>query len=96
MLVAGFPSFDVARDYARRRMRDSVEELRTGSQSAEELRLLWLVFGEDSLVVGADPLDVYCGYADLDRFIDTPASAAERDWLLFAKRFDLWARPITV
>jgi hypothetical protein len=87
MLVDGFPSAEIAKEYVRRRMRDSVEELRAADQSREELKELWFVFGEDSLVVGGERRDSYYGFADLDFFIDHPASTAERDWLELKRRF---------
>jgi hypothetical protein len=94
MLVDGFPSAEIAKEYARRRMRDSVEELRAPDQSREELKQLWFVFGEDSLVVGGERSDAYYGLADLDFFIDHPASTAERDWLELERRFPVHAEPL--
>ena len=94
MLVDGFPSAEIAKEYARRRMRDSVEELRAANQSREELKQLWLVFGEDSFVVGDERGDAYYGFADLDFFIDHPASTAERDWLELEKRLPVHTEPL--
>ncbi len=95
MLVDGFPSAEIAKEYVWRRMRDSVEELRAANQSREELKQLWFVFGEDSLVVGGEGSDAYYGLADLDFFIDHPASTAERDWLEFEQRFPVDSEPLT-
>ena len=95
MLVDGFPSAEIAKEYARRRMRDSVEELRAANQSRAELKQLWFVFGEDSLVVGGEGSDAYYGLADLDFFIDHPASMAERDWLELEQRFPVHTEPLT-
>ncbi len=94
MLVDGFPSAEFAKEYVQRRMRDSVEELRAADQSREELKELWFVFGEDSLVVGDGGSDAYYGLADLDFFIDHPASAAERDWLELERRFPVHTEPL--
>ena len=50
--VGGFASFEAARDYARRRVRDSLAELHQPGQRAEELRKLWLLYGESAIVLG--------------------------------------------
>ena len=94
MLVDGFPSAEIAKEYARRRMRDSVEELRAADQSREELKELWFVFGEDSLVVGGEGSDAYYGLADLDFFIDQAASTAERNWLELEQRYPVHTEPL--
>lgn len=75
-ILHGFPNADIAREYARRRTRDSLEELRHDGQSAKELRRQWLLFGEDCCVIGQS----YCGASEVEYFIAHPASAAERDW----------------
>jgi hypothetical protein len=77
-VIAGFPTVDLANEFARRRVRDSVEELRAANQTREELRRMWHTFGEDASVLGGEPH--YAGYHELDFFIDHPATAAERDW----------------
>jgi hypothetical protein len=77
-VVRGFPTFELAREYARRRVRDSVEELRAANQSKEELRRLWHVFGEDATVIGGETR--YAGSHELDFFISHPATVEERDW----------------
>ncbi len=95
MLVDGFPSAEIAKDYARRRVRDSLEALRAANQSPAELKQLWFVFGEDSLVVGGQGSDAYYGFAELDFFIDHPASTAERDWMELEQRFPVLSEPLT-
>jgi hypothetical protein len=75
--VDGFATRELAREYARRRTRDSLEEQRSPGCSAEELRSLWYSFGEDCVVVG----DGYCGAHELDFFIANPATVEERDWM---------------
>lgn len=95
MLVDGFPTAEIAKEYVWRRMRDSVEELRAANQSSEELKQLWFVFGEDSLVVGGERGEAYYGLADLDFFIDHPASTAERDWLELEQRYPVHTEPLT-
>ena len=75
--VSGFASRDAAIEYARRRVRDSLEELRKPNQSTDELRQLWFLFGEDALVPG-DP--AYHASSELDDFLQRPATPEERDW----------------
>ena len=75
--VDGFPSFELAREFARRRVRDSVEECRKPGQNRKRLREQWHMFGEDALVTGGER---YSGRDELDFFIDHPATAEERDW----------------
>ena len=65
--------------------------MRAANQSREELKQLWLVFGEDSFVVGDERGDAYYGFADLDFFIDHSASTAERDWLELEQQFPVHA-----
>jgi hypothetical protein len=80
--VGGFPSREMAIDYARRRLRDSLEELRRPRQSSEELRRLWSLYGEDALVIGEPG---YCASNDLGEFLAHPATAEERDWRALEK-----------
>ena len=75
-IVRGFPTFDAAKEYARRRTRDSLEELRKPGITPEELRRMWHSFGEDCLVIGGG----YAGLSELDFFIANPATSEERDW----------------
>jgi len=77
-VVKGFPSVEMANEFARRRVRDSVEELRGLNQTKEEVRRLWHMFGEDASVVGGEPH--YAGSHELDYFIEHPATGEERDW----------------
>lgn len=76
-VISGFATLELAREYARRRTRDSLEEQRPGSTDAEDLRRRWAMFGEDCLVVG----DSYSGADEVDAFVAQPATAAERDWV---------------
>jgi hypothetical protein len=75
-ILRGFPTLELAREYARRRTRDSVEELRQASQTAGDLRRQWLSFGEDCCVIG----EHYCGASEVDYFVGHPATTEERDW----------------
>ena len=77
-VVDGFPTFELAKEFARRRVRDSVEEQRRPGQSPEELGRMWYTFGEDASVLQGEPH--YAGSHELDYFIEHPASARERDW----------------
>ncbi|MEO5369669.1 MAG: ATP-binding protein [Magnetococcus sp. DMHC-1] len=74
--VEGFPSLEQATEYARRFVRDSVEEFRHPGMSERELREQWFLFGEDALVLNGD----YAGSQELDLFITTPATPEDRDW----------------
>lgn len=74
--IDGFPTLELAREFARRWVRDSVEELRKTSQTNEEVRSSWLTFGEDAVVVGQG----YAGSFELDFFLEHPATKEERDW----------------
>lgn len=77
-VIDGFPTFELAKEFARRWVRDSVEEQRKPGQSKEELRKMWLTFGEDASVLEGEPH--YAGSHELEYFIEHPASAQERDW----------------
>jgi hypothetical protein len=74
--IDGFDSLETASEFARRWVRDSVEELRKPGQSKGELRAAWFTFGEDAVVVGGD----YAGAKELDFFIEHSATAQERYW----------------
>lgn len=84
--IDGFPSFELAREFVRRWVRDSVEELRSPDQSADELRKSWFMWGEDAFVIGGKS---YAGSHDLDFFIANPATAEERDWKAIKKQAGL-------
>lgn len=75
--ISGFPSFEMAREFARRWVRDSIEELRRPGTSGEELRKVWTIFGEDAVVIGDE---YYAGSQEMDFFIANPATPQERDW----------------
>ena len=76
--VRGFPTVQLANEFARRWVRASVEELREPEQTREELRRLWHMFGQDASVLGGEPH--YAGSHELDYFIEHPATGEERDW----------------
>lgn len=81
-LIDGFADFSRARQFARRWVRDSVEEFRCEGRSPEEQSLLWTVFGEDAVAIeleGDEP--AFAGSSELALFLERPARRAERDWL---------------
>jgi hypothetical protein len=82
MLISGFVAREEAIEYARRRVRASLEELRTANQTPEALRRLWAIYGEEAIVVGAN----YSASSELDHFIAQPATEAEGDWRAIEKR----------
>lgn len=81
MVISGFPTEEMAAEYARRRTRDSLEELREPGMNRKTLRERWLTFGEDCLVLDGS----YKGFSEIDFFCDHPATAEERDWVGLAK-----------
>lgn len=74
--VSGFNDLGVATEYARRRVRSSIEEFRPRCKSKAELREMWGAFGEGAVVLSDGKSTV----PDLDYFIDNPASGNEIDW----------------
>jgi hypothetical protein len=80
VLVTGFATLEAATEYARRRTRASVEELRSSGDGADDVRSGFLLFGETSAVVAGDEC-IYDARHDLEFFVAHPASAEESDWL---------------
>ena len=74
--IDGFPTLELATEFARRWTRDSLEEQRKPKQTKEDLSAMWAMFGENAIVIGGD----YNGRHELDFFIDHPASLEEQDW----------------
>jgi hypothetical protein len=74
--VDGFSSLEHATEYARRRVRDSVEDFRDNGKPENELGFYWHQFGEDAVVLGGN----YAGGSELEYFIANPATPEERDW----------------
>nr|MCZ7662870.1 hypothetical protein [Thermoleophilia bacterium] len=79
--VTGFDSWEAAVEYARRRVRDSLEGLRQPGQSGQALRDIWRSFGEDARAIDADTDRIYVASSELARFMSNPATPTERDWL---------------
>lgn len=80
-MISGFRTLELAREYARRRVRDSLEALRKPGMTQAELRSRWVTFGEDVSVIHDD----YAGGHELDFFIDNSATPEERDWKAIEK-----------
>ncbi len=95
-LITGFPSAADAQEYARRRTRDSVEEMRTIDEGEDILRWHWLVYGEDCIALVHGTGEIWRGYSELESFLESPASATERDWITFGQQFGLRAEPLTL
>jgi hypothetical protein len=76
IIISGFPTKDEAIEYARRRVRASVEELRSARQTTKTLRQLWAIYGEDVCLTG----EHYCGSHELDYFIQHRGTDGECDW----------------
>ena len=74
--VGGFPTLELAMEFARRWTRDSIEEQRAPNQNNAQLRQSWHAFGECASVIGAD----YSGHDEIEYFIEHPASPEEVDW----------------
>lgn len=72
----GFETAQQAQEFARRWLRDSLEELRRPNQSAAALRQAFFLFGESADV----PEIGYSAISELDTFIQHPATPDERNW----------------
>jgi hypothetical protein len=70
----GFPTAELAKKFARRWVRNSIEELREPGEKAEALRKKWFSFGDDAIAPG------YQGSDELNDFIEHVATVEERDW----------------
>jgi len=75
--VGGFPSLELATEYARRRVRDSVEHERPQSKDPKDLKYRWFSFGEDCTVLGGD----YASEKEMGSYLANPTKPQERDWL---------------
>ncbi len=80
--IDGFPTLELAQEFARRWTRDSLEEQRKPHQAREDLSAMWAMFGENAIVLGGD----YNGRDELDFFIDHPATPEEQDWQAIEKK----------
>ena len=86
LCFAGFDSLQTATDFARRRARDTIRSLHNTALSRYLLRLSWLMYGEDVIVVRNDgaerePKLVYHAFDEADELlIHRPWTDAEVDW----------------
>ena len=71
--VKGFPTLELAREFASRWTRDSIEEFRKENTSPESVKSQWIMFGETAVAIGAHETTP-------DHFFSIPATAEERDW----------------
>ncbi len=78
----GFPTFKLAREFARRRVRDSLEELRKPDQNREELKRAWHAMGDNAVAIGGDKV----GSDERSVFVDHPATSRERNWESIRRR----------
>lgn len=76
-MVEGFRCAEGAIEYARRRMRSSLEECRPSAADAADLRNRWFMFGEDCIAIGTG----YMAFSEIDDFIAHPATPEEIDWV---------------
>lgn len=76
-MVDGFLRPEVAIEYARRRMRSSLEECRPSAADAADLKNRWFMFGEDCIAIGTG----YMAFSEIDDFIAHPATPEEIDWI---------------
>lgn len=75
-IVAEFDDENTAKEFAKRWLRASLEELRKKNQNKKSLKEQWFTFGDDACVVGTD----FCASKDLDFYINNPATPEEIDW----------------
>ena len=75
MVIEGFPTVDLAIEYARCIVRSSIEHHRKPKQTKEELKKLWHLFGENASVLGHK----YRGSDELDFFINNPVKDDKLD-----------------
>ncbi len=70
--VRGFPTYDLAKEFARRWVRSCVEDARMAGDP-----MSWAMYGENASVHGGVR---YSGADEVDFFIANPATPEEVDW----------------
>ena len=70
--VRGFPTYDLAKEFARRWVRSCVEDARKAGDPTN-----WAMHGENASVHGGAH---YSGAEEVDFFIANPATSEEVDW----------------
>ena len=72
-LITGFASIEVATEYATRRIRASIEDIRETHSNPVDIRRVWFEFGDDCVVIGGN----YRGSAHLSTYIENVAVGEE-------------------
>ena len=85
--IGGFLTLMHANAFARRYVRDSVERCRVPGATSKQVLEAWFAFGEDAVVIDAGDA-AWKSATELGDFVDTPASAEERDWRSLDPRRD--------
>ncbi|PPQ28888.1 hypothetical protein [Rhodopila globiformis] len=85
--IGGFGTLMHANAFARRYVRDSVERCRVPGMSSKDVLEAWFAFGEDAVVLDAGDAG-WKSTTELGDFVDTRASAEERDWRSLDPRQD--------
>nr|WP_294543730.1 hypothetical protein [uncultured Rhodopila sp.] len=85
--IDGFDTLMHANAFARRYVRDSVERCRVPGATSKQVLEAWFAFGEDAVVIDAGDA-AWKSATELGDFVDTPASAEERDWRSLDPRRD--------
>jgi hypothetical protein len=79
--VEGFPTFALAKEYARRFVRSQIEETRQKvNGDPADIKAGWSGFGENALVLGGSEIEKYSGRDEVDFFIANPATGVECDY----------------
>lgn len=76
-LETGFPTWEAARNYARARTWSSVEEHKREGLSADQVKNLWMTFGESAIVIGGPS---YSATDEIDYFLSHNPSPEEADY----------------
>lgn len=85
-VVRGFTSMAHANQFARRRVRDSLEFCRAPGMDAAAVRDAWFAFGEDAVVEGAGE-GAWTSATEIADFAATPcADDEQRNWRVLDPR----------
>ncbi|HVY14511.1 MAG TPA: hypothetical protein VHB27_04745 [Rhodopila sp.] len=85
--IGGFETLMHANAFARRYVRDSVENCRAPGLSTKDVLSAWFAFGEDAVVADAGDAG-WKSANELGDFVDHLASGEERDWRALDPRRD--------
>ncbi len=78
-IIAGFPTRELAIEYARRRTWSSIDEMREPNLSVEHIHNRWLTLGEDCRVIGPEGV-VYVARSELETFLSHPLPSELESW----------------